>query len=101
DRLEEAKQYIQQALSLKPDSPAILDSMGWVEYRMGNLESALEFLNKAAELSPDAEIASHLGEVLWQMGQQQRALKVWKAANQHEPNNRFINQVMSRLGADI
>ncbi|MCU7803041.1 MAG: tetratricopeptide repeat protein [Candidatus Thiodiazotropha sp. (ex Lucinoma borealis)] len=101
DRLEEAKQYIQQALSLKPDSPAILDSMGWVEYRMGNLESALEFLNKAAELSPDAEIASHLGEVLWQMGQQQRALKVWKAANQREPNNRFINQVMSRLGADI
>ncbi|MCU7880450.1 MAG: tetratricopeptide repeat protein [Candidatus Thiodiazotropha sp. (ex Lucinoma aequizonata)] len=101
DRLEEAKQYIQEALSLKSDSPVILDSMGWVEYRMGNLESAFEFLNKAAELSHDAKIASHLGEVLWQMGQQQRALKVWKAANQREPNNRFINQVMGRLGADI
>lgn len=99
DRLVEAKQFIQQALSLKPDNPAILDSMGWVEYRMGNLQTALEYLNKAADLSPDAEIASHLGEVLWIMGQRQHALEVWRAANQREPDNRFIKPAMGRLGA--
>jgi tetratricopeptide (TPR) repeat protein len=98
DRLEEARGYISEALALKPDSPAILDSMGWVEYRMGNLELALKYLNKAAEISPDAEIASHLGEVLWHLGQQQRAIEVWNAANEREPENRFILPVMKRLG---
>jgi tetratricopeptide (TPR) repeat protein len=100
DRLDEAKGYIAQALALKPDSPAILDSMGWVEYRLGNLELALEYLNKAAEISPDAEIASHLGEVLWHLGQQQRALEVWNTANENDPDNRFIPPVMKRLGVD-
>jgi tetratricopeptide (TPR) repeat protein len=98
DRLEEAKGYIQQALVLKPESPAILDSMGWVEYRLGNLDTALEYLNKAAEISPDAEIASHLGEVLWHLGQQQRAIEVWREANERDPDNRFIKPVMKRLG---
>jgi tetratricopeptide (TPR) repeat protein len=98
DRLEEARGYITQALALKPESPAILDSMGWVEYRLGNLETALEYLNKAAEISPDAEIASHLGEVLWQLGQQQRAIEVWKEANERDPDNHFIKPVMQRLG---
>ena len=66
---------------------------------MGNLEAALEFLNKAAEISPDAEIASHLGEVLWQLGQKERAIQVWNDANERDPDNRFINPVMNRLGA--
>ncbi|MEW8508184.1 MAG: tetratricopeptide repeat protein [Candidatus Thiodiazotropha sp.] len=100
DRLQEAKDYIVQALELKPESPAILDSMGWVEYRLGNLETALGFLNRAAELSPDAEIASHLGEVLWHLGQQQRAIEIWNAANERDPENRFIKPVMKRLGVD-
>jgi tetratricopeptide (TPR) repeat protein len=100
DRLDEAKGYIEQALELKPESPAILDSMGWVEYRMGNLESALEFLNKAAEISPDAEIASHLGEVLWHMGRQQQAIEVWRAANERDPDNRYVAPVMERLGVE-
>ncbi len=100
DRLDEAKMYIQKALSLKPNSPAILDSMGWIEFRLGNLEQAANYLRQAAKLSPDAEIASHLGEVLWHMGQQQQALDVWRKANQQEPDNRFIKPVMQRLGAD-
>ena len=100
DRLEEAKEYIEKALSLKPDNPAILDSMGWVEYRLGNLDAALAYLERAAEISPDAEIASHLGEVLWIMGQQKRALEVWNAANLREPDNRFIRPAMMRLGAE-
>ncbi|MBT2968481.1 MAG: hypothetical protein B6D72_03170 [gamma proteobacterium symbiont of Ctena orbiculata] len=100
NRLQEAKEYIGQALELKPKSPAILDSMGWVEFRLGNLETALEFLNRAAELSPDAEIASHLGEVLWHLGQRQRAIEIWNAANERDPDNRFIKPVMKRLGVE-
>jgi tetratricopeptide (TPR) repeat protein len=99
DRLEEAKSYIEEALTLKPDSPAILDSMGWVEYRLGNLPQALQYLEQATEISPDAEIASHLGEVLWVMGDRERALKVWNEANQRDPDNRFVQPTMTRLGA--
>jgi tetratricopeptide (TPR) repeat protein len=100
DRLHEAKEYIEKALALKPDNPAILDSMGWVEYRLGNLDAALAHLEKAAEISSDAEIASHLGEVLWVMGQQEKALEIWNAANQREPDNRFVKPAMLRLGAE-
>ena len=100
NRLEEAKGYIMKALALKPDSPAILDSMGWLEYRLGNLQSALNYLQQAAKLSPDAEIAAHLGEVLWQMNQRKKALQIWHDANQLEPDNRYIKPVMQRLGAE-
>jgi tetratricopeptide (TPR) repeat protein len=100
ERFDEAKSYIEKALTLKPDNPAILDSMGWVEYRLGNLETALGYLEKAAEISPnEAEISSHLGEVLWIMGKKQRALKVWNEAEKSNPDNRFIKPTMSRLGA--
>lgn len=98
DRLEEAKGYIERALAMKPDSPAILDSMGWVEFRLGNLPGALRFLERASELSPDPEIASHLGEVLWQMGETARAKAVWKTATEHAPENRYIPAVKQRLG---
>jgi tetratricopeptide (TPR) repeat protein len=100
DRFDEAKTYIEKALLLKPNNPAILDSLGWVEYRMGNYDAALKHLKKAAEINPDAEIAAHLGEVLWIMGQQQRALDVWKEANLREPDNRFVKPAMQRLGAE-
>jgi tetratricopeptide (TPR) repeat protein len=98
DRLEEAKVYIERALSMKPDNPAILDSMGWVEFRLGNLQAALRFLQQAAELSDDPEIASHLGEVLWHMGETERAKAVWKDANEQDPDNRHIPAVKKRLG---
>jgi tetratricopeptide (TPR) repeat protein len=98
DRLQEAKGYIERALSMKPDNPAILDSMGWVEFRLGNLQAALRFLQQAAELSNDPEIASHLGEVLWHMGETERAKAVWNAANEEEPDNRHIPAVKKRLG---
>lgn len=98
DRLDEAKRYIERALSMKPDSPAILDSMGWVEFRLGNLAAARRFLEQAAELNADPEIASHLGEVLWTMGETGRAKAVWDAAEEKEPDNRFIPAVKQRLG---
>lgn len=98
DRLTEAKRYIEQALTMKPDSPAILDSMGWVEFRLGNLPAARRFLEQAAELSSDPEIASHLGEVLWRMGEVERAKAVWNSASEEEPDNRYIPAVKKRLG---
>ncbi len=98
DRLAEAKKYIERANTLKPDNPAILDSLGWVEFRLGNLEQALGYLRQAAALSPDAEIASHLGEVLWQLGKKDEAISIWKAALEREPDNRFIQPVMQRFG---
>jgi tetratricopeptide (TPR) repeat protein len=100
DRLDEAKGYVQKALALKPDSPAILDSMGWVEYRLGNLQAALNYLQRAFNINPDAEIASHLGEVLWKMNNKTKALQVWRDANEQQPDNRYIKPVMQRLGAD-
>jgi Flp pilus assembly protein TadD len=72
--------------------------MGWVEFRLGNLAAAKDFLEKAAALSPDPEIASHLGEVLWQMGETEQAKAVWNAAVEHDPGNRFIPAVKQRLG---
>ncbi len=98
DRLDEAKSYIERALSMNPNSPAILDSMGWVEFRLGNLPAARRFLEQAAELSADPEIASHLGEVLWKMGETDRAKAVFNAGNKEEPDNRFIPAVKQRLG---
>lgn len=100
DRLQEAKSYIERALALKPDNAAILDSMGWLEYRLGHLQKAREYLQRAVKQNPDAEIASHLGEVLWKLGKKREALAVWRKANQRDPGNRFINPVMRRLGVD-
>ncbi|RDH86938.1 MAG: hypothetical protein DIZ77_18800 [endosymbiont of Seepiophila jonesi] len=97
DRLQEARAYIQRALDLKPGNVAILDSMGWVEYRLGNLEQALKFLQQAADKEPDAEIAAHLGEVLWMMGRKQEARAVWDAAMKRDPKNRYIGPTKQRL----
>ncbi len=97
DRLQEALALITRALALKPTSAAILDSMGWVQYRLGNYPRAVEYLRKALALQPDAEIASHLGEVLWVMGEQEQARRVWKQAQQRDPESQYIREVMQRL----
>lgn len=78
ERLPEAKALIQQALRTAPEDPFILDSLGWVEFRMGNLPEALRVLQDAYRRRPDAEIAAHLGEVYWVKGQQEDAIKVWR-----------------------
>ena len=70
DRLAEAREYIEKALKLSPDDPFILDSMGWVHYRMGNSQQSLQYLQRAFQQRPDPEIAAHLGEVLWAKGKQ-------------------------------
>jgi tetratricopeptide (TPR) repeat protein len=98
DRLQEALGYIERALALKPDSPAVLDSMGWIQYRLGRPGEALRYLWRAMELLPDAEIASHLGEVLWVRGERERARQVWREALEREPGSTYILRVMERFG---
>ena len=100
ERLDEALTYIARALKLKPDNPAILDSMGWVLYRQGDLAGAAKYLRKALALSQDDEIAAHLGEVLWVSGQQEDARAVWREALLHTPGSDKIQAVLERLQVD-
>lgn len=97
DRFQEALGYIERALVLKPDTPAILDSMGWVQYRLGRHELSLRYLRRAMELMPDAEIAAHLGEVLWVTGEQGQARKIWREALEQDPDSRPLQQVIERF----
>jgi len=99
-RYDDAYALISKALSLKPDDPAILDSMGWVEYRRGNLDRARQLLEKAYAAFPDPEVASHYGEVLWNQGEQEKALQIWKKALQAEPDNELIRAVLKRFAPE-
>lgn len=96
DRYQEALALIEKAHSLKPDEPAILDSMGWVHYRLGNHEVALEYLRRASEALSDGEIAAHLGEVLWALGRRDEAWKVWESALKEHPEHAYLLEVVGR-----
>ena len=89
-RLPESYSLIEQALKLAPEDPFIIDSMGWVLYRMNQNDAALTFLKRAFEIRADAEIAAHYGEVLWAAGQQDEARKVWSAALKQSPANELL-----------
>ena len=97
ERYEEALALINQALELTPDDFYILDSMGWVLYRLGRLEEAVEYLEKAREIRNDPEVAAHLGEVLWVMGDQDGARDVWESALRDTPNDKKLLDVIKRL----
>jgi predicted Zn-dependent protease len=97
DRLGEAQDYISKALTLRPNDPAIIDSMGWVKFRQGDAKSALDLLQKAYKLLPDDEIAAHVGEVLWSLGRQDEARKVWNDALVRVPGSEFVTAAQSRL----
>ena len=86
-KLQEAKNLIETALTLQPDDHYMLDSLGWVHYRLGNLDKAAESLRKAYEVQADPEIAAHLGEVLWKQGKQEEAKKIWASALKEHPEN--------------
>ena len=96
-RLPEAYDLIKQALSMAPDDAYIMDSMGWVEFRLGRLESAEEILRRAYAIKPDAEIAVHLGEVLWMRGREEEAKKLWRIANGKDPKNESLKGTLQRL----
>lgn len=99
EKKDEALLLIQRAMALKPGEPAIIDSMGWVQYRMGNLEQAIVQLKQAFQKQPDAEIAAHLGEVLWTAGQKDEARKVWEQGRKKDAANKVLLDTMKRLSS--
>ena len=86
-KLDEAKVLLETAVKLAPDDHYMLDSLGWVHYRLGNLDKAAEFLQKAYAVQADPEIAAHLGEVLWKQGKLEEAKKLWASALKDFPEN--------------
>ena len=96
-RLPEARQLIQKALDYAPGDPFISDSLGWVEFRMGNRAEALRILDTAYKARPDAEIAAHLGEVLWAIGQRDRAQAIWKEGLLLNSENETLLETLKRL----
>lgn len=100
-RLEEARALIKKALELKPGEPFITDSLGWVEYRLGNREEAARLLRQAYQARPDAEIAAHLGEVLWVSGQRDEARRVLREARTRDATNDVLVETLARLQVDL
>lgn len=98
DRYQEALGYIEAALKLHAEDPAILDSMGWVQYKLGNNDKALSFLRKALDKMYDPEIAAHLGEVLWKTGARDEALKLWRDALEKAPGHETVLETLKRHG---
>ncbi|WP_066268022.1 tetratricopeptide repeat protein [Hydrogenophaga palleronii] len=96
-RLPEAKQLIEKAVSMAPGDAYIQDSLGWVEFRMGNTARALQILQAAYGKRPDPEIAAHLGEVLWVSGQREQALKVWREGLLLAADNETLQSTLKRL----
>ena len=97
ERLNEAREYIMKAALLLPDDPAILDSLGWVYYRLGQYGDAIKWLSKAFENLQDAEIAAHLGEVLWMDGQIEAAQKIWTKGKELNGNQAMLKATIERL----
>lgn len=97
DRYDEAYDLIERALEISPNDFFVLDSMGWILYRLGRLDEAIEFLNKALSVKNDPEIAAHLGEVLWVKGDKEAAQAIWDTALRETPNDDRLRKVINRL----
>jgi tetratricopeptide (TPR) repeat protein len=96
-RLPEARQLIKKALEFAPEDPFIVDSLAWVEFRSGNSTEALRLLKGAYQARPDAEIAAHLGEVLWDLGEYAQAAEIWKQGKALNPDNETLLETIQRL----
>ncbi|MGB4488927.1 tetratricopeptide repeat protein [Pseudomonas veronii] len=96
-RYAEAKVLIEQAHKLNPEDPAVLDSLGWVNYRLGNLDEAERLLRQALERFPDQEVAAHLGEVLWANGKQREARQIWEKFLKEQPESPILRGTIKRL----
>jgi tetratricopeptide (TPR) repeat protein len=97
DRHEEAHDYIRRALAMDPDNPAIIDSMGWVLFKLGDYAAALDYLERAYRLYDDAEVAAHLVDTHWMLGDRERAQALLEAALAKTPDSRFLLEVKERL----
>jgi tetratricopeptide (TPR) repeat protein len=100
-RLPEARDLIKKALELAPGEPFITDSLGWVEYRLGNRDEALRLLQQAYRSRPDVEIGAHLGEVLWISGHRDEALRVLRDAHKRDNTNEVLKETLARLRVDL
>src|SRR5690606_23160949 len=96
-RLPEAKQLIEKAVSMAPNDAYIQDSLGWVEFRLGNTERAAGILREAYGKRPDPEIAAHLGEVLWAQGQQDEARRIWREGLALASDNETLTSTLKRF----
>ena len=96
-RLPEARDLIRKALDLSPGDPFITDSLGWVEYRLGNHAEAIRLLRQAYRARPDTEIGAHLGEVLWSSGQHDEARRIWVEARNRDAANEVLRETLARL----
>lgn len=97
NRYQEANELLSEALTLRPDDAFILDSMGWLQYRMGNHAEAVRYLKRALDVRNDAEIAAHLGEVLWVMGNRREAESVWSRALRDTPDNEALLDAIKKF----
>lgn len=97
DRLDEARTLLTQALAQKPDDPFVLDSVGWLHYREGDNAEAIKYLKRALAIRSDAEIAAHLGEVLWVTGERSEAESVWTRALHDTPDNEALRAVIKKF----
>lgn len=100
-RLQEAYTLISKALQMAPEDPFIMDSMGWVHFRLGNLDEAESYLRRAYGLRSDPEIGVHLGEVLWSKGQKDAARQLWREARAKDPANVALRDMLARLGLSL
>jgi tetratricopeptide (TPR) repeat protein len=98
--LPRARELVAGALASAPDSPSILDSMGWIEFKLGDLQAALALLERAWALDQDPEIAAHLGEVLWTLGRQPAARSIWDAAAATRADHAVLRATRARLDPD-
>jgi predicted Zn-dependent protease len=97
DRLREARGYIEKALRLDPDNPAILDSMGWVLFLEGQIEPALDYLSRAWAAFPDPEVAAHYGEALWMSGAEEQARIIWQEGLEQDSDHEVLRETINRL----
>ena len=98
ERYDEAEQLIHQAYELQPSDASIIDSMGWISYRLGRLREAERYLREAWDSMRNAEIAAHLGEVLWVNGKEQEARALWGLGIQMDNDNEILIKTMQRFG---
>ena len=97
DRYEEALQLIERAIAIAPDNPAIIDSLGWAQYKLGMLDEALVNLRRAYADFPNHEVAAHLGEVLWMLDRRDEAERIWEQALENNPESEYVLPTMERL----
>ena len=96
-RYAEAEEYLQHALKLQPNEPVIMDSFGWLQFKMGRLEQALGYLQRAYEKQQESEMAAHLAEVLWALGRKEEARKIFNKAIKKKPEDEFLLDFKKRI----